>query len=364
MKSSLTKMFALTAIAATALSAGSASAFGGGKFKVSFGGGHGRGHVSIGHHGHHNHGHHHHGHHHHKHHYHAHVRKVYVKPVYVAPIAPCIHPLHSFCFVYPGDSWTLLSLREYGKPNFGATIAAFNGMSTSVRLAVGQQLRLPVIHPNGSLTPSSAPAPSPFVLPSQPIVAGPIPVQGFAPQQGQPISLQSQPIQLQGQPVANQGLPFNPQSQMSAPTGQPMPQGMQMNANGGSIGPQVPFNGPVSGPMSTPNARPSAPASPSANIRVASAERPIATVAIGSVLSLDGQALGGERGIVRLRVNGLALPVEVLEWSAESAKIRLPELDLEGPMKAEIEVLRADGSLASKTAIELTSAATRLALGN
>jgi hypothetical protein len=353
---SITKMFALTAIAATALSAGSASAFGGG-FKVSFGGGHGRGHVSIGHRGHHR-GHHHHGHHHHNHHHHVHVRKVYVKPVYVAPIAPCIHPLHSFCFVYPGDTWTLLSLREYGKPNFGATIAAFNGMSASVRLVVGQQLRLPVIHPNGSLTLSSAPAPAPFVLPSQPVVTGPIPVQGFAPQP------QGQPIQLQGQPTANQELPFNPQSQMSAPTGQPMPQGMQMNANGGSIGPQVPFNGPVTGPMGTPNARPSVPALPSANIRVASEERPLATVGIGSVLSLDGQALGAERGIVRLRVNGLALPVEVLEWSAESAKIRLPELDLEGPVKAEIEVLRADGSLASKTAIELTSAATRLALGN
>jgi hypothetical protein len=188
-------------------------------------------------------------------------------------------------------------MREYGKPNFGANIAAFNGMSTSLRLAVGQQLRMPVIHPNGSLTPSSAPAPAPFVPPSQPIVAGPLPVQGLA-------------------------------------------------------------------PLSTADARPSEPVSPSANIRAATEARPLTTVAIGSVLSLDGQALGGERGIVRLRVNGLAFPVEVLEWSADSAKIRLPELDLEGPMKAEIEVLRADGSLASRTAIELSSAATRVALGN
>jgi hypothetical protein len=166
-------------------------------------------------------------------------------------------------------------------------------------------------------------------MPSQPIVGGPLPVQGFA----------------------------------QEPQGQPMPpQALQMNANGGSLAPQAPFNGPATG--STPDARPSAPVLPTANIRVASAERPLATVAIGSVLSLDGQALGGERGIVRLRVNGLALPVEVLEWSAESAKIRLPELDLEGPVKAEIEVLRADGSLASRTAIELSSAATRVALGN
>jgi hypothetical protein len=209
------------------------------------------------------------------------------------------------------------------------------------------------------LTPSSAPAPAPFVLPGQPIVGGPLPVQGFAPQP------QGQPIPLEGQPIAGSGMPFNPQSQLNAPSGQFAPQqGMQMNANRGSLAPQAPFNGPATGPMSTPDARPSAPVLPTANIRVASAERPLATVAIGSVLSLDGQALGGERGIVRLRVNGLALPVEVLEWSAESVKIRLPELDLEGPMNAEIEVLRADGSPASKTAIELTSAATRVALGN
>jgi hypothetical protein len=245
-----------------------------------------------------------------------------VKPVYVAPVAPCIHPFHSYCFVYPGDTWSLLSLREYGKSDFGATIAAFNGMSTGMRLAVGQQVRMPVIHPNGSLTPSSAPAPAPFVLPSQPIVDGPLPVQGLA------------------------------------------PQAMQMNASGGSIGPQASFNGPVTDPIITPNARPSAPTLPTANIRVASAERSLATVAVGSELSLDGQALGGEKGIVRLRINGLALPVEVLEWSADAAKIRLPELDVDGSMKAELEVVRADGSLASKTAIELTSAATRLALGN
>jgi len=143
-----------------------------------------------------------------------------------------------------------------------------------------------------------------------------------------------------------------------------MPQGMQMNAGGAPAGFQGPFNGPMNGPVSTPDTRPSAPLLPTANIRVASAERPLATVAIGSVLSLDGQALGSEKGIVRLRINGLALPVEVLEWSAESAKIRLPELDIDGSMQAELEVLRADGSLASKTAIELTSAATRLALGN
>jgi hypothetical protein len=325
MKTSTSKLIAIASIAGTAWAAGGTHACGSG-FKVSFGGG--RGHVSIGHHRHHQHNHHH----------HSYVRKVYVKPVYVAPIAPCIHPLHSFCFVYPGDTWTLLSLREYGKPNFGATIAAFNGMSSSVRLVVGQELRLPVIHPNGSLTPSSSPAPAPFVLPSPPVVAQPLAMQDFAPAQ---------------------------QGQLGGPRGESMPpQGMQFTGNGSLIGPQGPLNGSGNGPMNMLNAQSSQPQAPPANIRVASDERLLTTVASGSILSLDGQSLGNEKGIVRLRINGLAMPVEVLDWSAESATIRLPELDLERRITAEIEVLRADGSLASKTAIELTSAATRLALSN
>jgi hypothetical protein len=63
-------------------------------------------------------------------------------------------------------------------------------------------------------------------------------------------------------------------------------------------------------------------------------------------------------------VGGLSLPIEVLEWTNSSAKIRLPEVELTGAMKAEIEVLRADGSVASKSAVELTSANSRLAQGN
>ena len=87
-------------------------------------------------------------------------------------------------------------------------------------------------------------------------------------------------------------------------------------------------------------------------------------MAIGSILTLDGQSLGDGRGSVRLVVNGLALPVEVLEWNASVVKVQLPQLDLAGALKAQIEVLRADGSLASKSAVELTPATNRLALSN
>jgi hypothetical protein len=103
---------------------------------------------------------------------------------------------------------------------------------------------------------------------------------------------------------------------------------------------------------------------------LASSATPIATepalpsVAVGSTLVLDGQVFGETAGVARLRVGGLSLPIEVLEWTNNSVKIRLPEVDLTSPMKAEIGVLRADGSAASTTAIELKSAADRLASGN
>ncbi len=102
----------------------------------------------------------------------------------------------------------------------------------------------------------------------------------------------------------------------------------------------------------------------------ASAVKPAATepalpkVTVGSTLVLDGQTFGEEKGVARLRVSGLSLPVEVLEWTNSSAKVRLPQVELTSATKVELEVLRADGSLASKSAIELTPAADRLAQTN
>ena len=88
------------------------------------------------------------------------------------------------------------------------------------------------------------------------------------------------------------------------------------------------------------------------------------SVPSGSVLKLDGEKLGSETGVVRLRVSNVAFPVEVVEWSADSTKVRLPKLDVSEATKAELEVLRADGTLASTNAIQLTSAASGLALAN
>jgi hypothetical protein len=88
------------------------------------------------------------------------------------------------------------------------------------------------------------------------------------------------------------------------------------------------------------------------------------SVPTGSTLQLDGEKLGSDTGVVRLRISNVAFPVEVVEWSADSTKIRLPKLDVGAATKAELEVLRADGSLVSTNAIELTAPATGLAATN
>lgn len=92
-------------------------------------------------------------------------------------------------------------------------------------------------------------------------------------------------------------------------------------------------------------------------------EAPRMKVALGSSLMLDGQAFGGTVGIARLRLSGTLMPIEVLEWTGSAVKIRLPQLQLAGSTIADIEVLRADGSLASKTPVELMIATEPLALG-
>ncbi len=85
------------------------------------------------------------------------------------------------------------------------------------------------------------------------------------------------------------------------------------------------------------------------------------SVPTGATLKLEGEKLGSEAGVVRLRITGVAFPVEVVEWSADSTKIRLPKLDVTEATKAELEVVRADGTLASTNPISLTTAATSVA---
>ncbi len=370
-------------------------------------------------------------------------RPSYVQKIYVEPEYTCFRPLHAFIFVLPGDTWASISQREYGSPRFFDRVAAFNGIGLSVQLAVGQQIRLPEIHPNGVLLPSSAPGLAPFALPGQGIPQGiglagtptigtpnfaagnlgtpnglPNGIANFAPNaQGSTLpqnfigsanglptsgmqagSLPNGGMPTNGMPTSGtpmsgaqfSGAPMNGSQFGGAPTsgsqfgGAPMTNGGSPLAQNGSPMMSQNFAGPMAGgsaPMNGSGAMnaaapmnasaPLAPQSPqfnsgvpTANIRLASAQPSMLSAAAGSELVVDGQQLGIAAGFVRLRISGLTLKVEVLDWSEGSVKIRLPELDLSSAAKADLEVLRADGSLASKTALELTPAAAKLALGN
>jgi hypothetical protein len=86
-------------------------------------------------------------------------------------------------------------------------------------------------------------------------------------------------------------------------------------------------------------------------------------VSVGSVLMINGQVFGDRAGGARLRINGMAMPIEVFEWTPAGVKVRLPQIEISGITPAEIEVIRGDGSLASKTPIDLTGSPAPLALG-
>jgi hypothetical protein len=148
------------------------------------------------------------------------------------------------------------------------------------------------------------------------------------------------------------------------PLSMPLVAGQQLylpvvNANGTLAASNAPAPPALAAPTQ-PVAAPTQPAAPPNT----SDEAALPSVAVGSAMKFSGESLGNEKGTVRLLIGELALPVEVSEWNVDSAKIQLPKLDLTAPMKAELEVMRADGSVVSKSSIKLTPADSRLALGN
>ncbi len=292
------------------------------------------------------------------HYYPQYVRREYVRPVVVAPT---FAPAHSLVAVMPGDSWLSICAREYGNSSIWNRVADFNGLPNNLPLTIGMQLRLPVINPNGSFSLSSAPA------------AFAMAPQGFA--GGLPQGL-PQGAQLRPQGGLPQGNGFAPQGQGFAPQQPPMglPQGAQFGQQIQQLAPQAPIapqvseadsknfamiqqlNGsPLNGMPGQPTGQPAAPnAGPN--------DRPLPSILIGSIMAINGQPLGDNRGTVRLIVNGSPVVLEIVEWSTNAAKVRIPS-DLPAGTPAQIEILRADGSVVAKDAVQL-AAAPKLAATN
>jgi hypothetical protein len=78
-------------------------------------------------------------------------------------------------------------------------------------------------------------------------------------------------------------------------------------------------------------------------------------VPAGSTLLVDGQNFGTKPGSARLRIGGGFLKIAVAQWTPKAVKVSLPKADQAGSTDADLEIVRADGSIASRTAVEVTS---------
>jgi hypothetical protein len=79
---------------------------------------------------------------------------------------------------------------------------------------------------------------------------------------------------------------------------------------------------------------------------------------------INGEAFGDKAGAARLRISGIAMPIEVLEWTPTGVKVRLPMVEITRATLAEIEVFRGDGSLAAKAPIQLTAVTEQVVAGS
>lgn len=179
--------------------------------------------------------------------------------------------------VVPGDTFSTISLKEYGTAVNARFIAQFNRLLPNVALVRGRVLQLPSISATGQLGPAHPAAKT------------------VAPASTTPVSTAAAP----------------------------------------AFGATAPTTG---------------------NDAVSKATDAVRTkVAVGSELLLDGQTFGDKPGTARLSVSGLSLPITVTEWKTSGVKLVVPTVDLTKGTKADIEVVRADGTIASKTGIELVA---------
>jgi hypothetical protein len=199
-------------------------------------------------------------------------------------------PIHSNYYVQPGDTFYVISLKEYGTSGPTSYLSQYNRLAPNAALVPGQMLWLPSISANGALSASRAPRALHPNAATTPVLASP-----------------ASTLRLTQIPVARAEAPATLASY---------------------------------------------------------AEPERAKVPTGSTIKLDAQSLGDKPGVVRLKISNVAMPVEVVEWSADSTKVRLPKLDVAGSMNAELEVLRADGTVAATNAISLTTGASGLVAAN
>ncbi len=97
-------------------------------------------------------------------------------------------------------------------------------------------------------------------------------------------------------------------------------------------------------------------AAPAVVVTEVASEEKLMQVPVGATLLLSEKSLGEKQGQVVLQVDTLSVPAQVNEWKAEQVNVTLPMFGLSAPTKAQIWLLRADGQVANKLAVELIPA--------
>jgi hypothetical protein len=213
-------------------------------------------------------------------------------------------PFHSNYVVLPGDSLPVISLKEYGTSANARSIALFNHIPETQALKLNQVLNLPSIDARGRLSQSHAPVAD--SLQQTPAASNP---SGFPSAAGAPT-------------FPTTGAPGFPAT------------------SGSAFAPQFAGTATTAPAATTSSAVPP----------------PLMRIAAGSTLLVDEQQFGAKAGSAQLRLGGVPMKVEVLEWTAAAVKVRLPQLQLAAATPADLLMIRADGTIASKTSIELIAA--------
>jgi hypothetical protein len=79
-------------------------------------------------------------------------------------------------------------------------------------------------------------------------------------------------------------------------------------------------------------------------------------IPVGATVTMQGTDLGDQLGMLVVQIDKISLPAQVNEWKPEGVNVTLPMLGLAGPTKAQLWMVRADGSVAANVAVELLPA--------
>lgn len=90
-------------------------------------------------------------------------------------------------------------------------------------------------------------------------------------------------------------------------------------------------------------------------LAVAASEKPM-QIPVGALITLQGKELGTDAGQVVVQIDEISLPAMMNEWQNESVQVTLPMLGLASATKANLWMVKADGTVAANIPVELVPA--------